>query len=63
MQTRLTKALDELREDYRIKRDTDFAITCKYGKVHLLCHTCFEESVIAVLTRHGILLATVSCYD
>ncbi len=56
-------AQDTLRQEHRIKKNTDYALAVKYGKVHVLCALVYEETIREVLHAHGVEVATLATYD
>ena len=50
-------AVDELRDEHRIKRNVDFAVLHKYGKTQVMCHAIWYPTIKDVFNRHGISIA------
>lgn len=59
---RVNLALHELREDFRLKAGTDFAMTYKYGERHVLCSSAFEGCLREVLAKHEVPVTTWHTY-
>lgn len=62
-QARRERALHELREEHRLKYGTDFATTFKYGELHVLCHTVFEDQIRETLEKHNVPVASWHTYE
>lgn len=58
----LEAAQTELREERRIKLNTDYALTVKYGKVHVLSADVYEESIREVFAKHSVPIDTLQTY-
>lgn len=56
--TRLGQAVRELREVHRLKEGVDFAMTNKYGELHVLSHHVFRDTIKAVLKKHDVSVTT-----
>lgn len=54
--------VNELREEYRLKLNTDYAMTCKYGEVHILCDKVFAETIQEVSIKHGVKITSLHTY-
>jgi hypothetical protein len=50
----IEKVKGDLGFRHRIKHGCDYAIALKYGKVHLLAHIAYADSIIECLKEHGI---------
>lgn len=59
----LDAAKSELQTTYRIKQNTDYALTVKYGQVHVLCHEVYEDSIKEVFERHEVAVQSVHTYS
>lgn len=59
---RLDAAKAELRSDYRLKLNTDYALTVKYGEVHVLSHDVFEDAIREVFAKHAVAIKTLNTY-
>ena len=55
-------AINTLREDYRIKINTDYAITLKYNTVYLLCQEIYADSINEVFANNGLLVEKTFTY-
>ena len=55
-------AITTLREDYRIKINTDYAITLKYNTVYLLCQEIYADSINEVFANNGLLVENTFTY-
>lgn len=60
---KVSTAQTELRDDCRIKINTDYAVIVKYSKVHVLCHSVYEDSIRGCFMSHGISIETLNTYN
>jgi len=51
-----------LREEWRLKRNVDYAFTYKYGNIHLLCCDVFKETICEEAKKHGFTFDSVATY-
>ena len=59
----LEAAEAELRESPRpIKLNTDYAVIVKYGKVHVLCQTVYEDSIRKLFAKHSVPVDSLHSY-
>lgn len=56
-------AVKEIREVLRYKLGTDYAVTYKYGKLHVLCDDVFEEGLRAAFEKHNVEVHTWHTYS
>ncbi len=54
--------VNELREEYRLKLNIDYAMTRKYGELHILCNKVYEESIREVSEKLGIKITSLHTY-
>ena len=48
-------AVEELREEYRIKRGTDYAIMSKYSVgVYVMCFSVYSQAIQEVFLKHDV---------
>jgi hypothetical protein len=51
-----------LREEHRIKHGCDYALTVKYGEVHLLCQEVWLDTIQEVAGSLNITFTTIHTY-
>jgi hypothetical protein len=61
--TPLDKMTQYLREEYRMKVNTDYAIAYKYGKAHIISNTLWADYIKEAADRFGIEIASMSLYQ
>jgi hypothetical protein len=61
--TALEKFYDDLRQNYRIKRNCDYATSHKYGQTFLMCQRVFKEAILEVAEHHGIEFSRIFEFD
>ncbi len=45
---------ERLRQEWRIKRGTDYSYTLKYGDLRVLCDLAFQETIQEVAAEAGL---------
>lgn len=51
-----------LRADWRLKENVDYAITVKYGQVHVLCNAVFEDSIRQAFRQIQVEICSLHTY-
>jgi hypothetical protein len=59
----LEQFYDDLRQNYRVKRNCDYAVSHKYGQTFLLCQRVYKETILEVAAQHGIKFSQVFEFD
>lgn len=47
----------------RIKRNTDYALTSKYGQRRIMCHEVYKERVVALAREHSVEIMEIFTYS
>ena len=43
-----------LRDKHRVKKGVDYAILCKYGEIHIICHPIWERYIVKGLKKFDL---------
>lgn len=47
-------AQTELRDQFRIKRNTDYSVMVKYNQVYVTCISLYQDTIRDAFTRYGV---------
>lgn len=60
--SQIEQAKTDLRDNSRIKINTDFAVIVKYGEVHILCHHVYEETIREAFEQYDVAIHSLHTY-
>ena len=58
----IEKVVETLREQ-RIKRDTDYSVVTKYGKVVVTCVEVYRDTIAAAFIEHGVKVEKILTFN
>lgn len=53
---------EALREEQRLKLNVDYACTCKFSILRILCPEVFKETILEYADRFGIKITSIHTY-
>ena len=62
LECEMDEFVNELREEYRLKLNIDYAMTKKYGELHILCAKVYEETIREMSDKLGIKITSLHTY-
>ena len=60
--TSIEKVAETLREQ-RIKRDTDYSVVNKYGKIIVTCAEVYRDTIAAAFIEHGLKVEKIFTFN
>lgn len=60
---RLAKMVDQLRQEHRLKQNVDYAYTLKYGCLHIMCSSVYDELLRQACVQHSLEVLSLHTYD
>ena len=54
--------INELRDEFRLKLNIDYAMTQKFGELHILCDKVYEVTIAEVAEQKGIKIDSLHTY-
>lgn len=60
---RLARMVDQLRQDHRLKQNVDYAYTLKYGCLHIMCSSVYDELLRQACKRHALNVISILTYE
>lgn len=54
--------INELRDEFRLKLNVDYAMTRKYDELHILCDMVYAETINEVAEKRGIKIDSLHTY-
>lgn len=60
---RIIYAQNELRDEYRIKLNVDYAVCVKYELVNVMCIAVYQHTIVDIFTKHNIVINTIHQFD
>ena len=54
--------INELRDEFRLKLNVDYAMTRKYGELHILCAKAFAGNIKEVAEKRSIKIDSLHTY-
>lgn len=59
----LARMVEQLRQDHRLKQNVDYAYTLKYGCLHIMCSSVYDELLRQACKRHALNVISILTYE
>jgi hypothetical protein len=59
----LEEMVQTMREEHRLKLNTDYSYTFKYGVLRIFCDEIYKDTIVEYAMRYGLTVASYHTYE